>query len=75
MHQVYGLQYVAARALAIIHNFVLNDLWTFRGHVGGRVALVWSQFARFQTVSLGEMLINLGIGRGSRDLAPREGRS
>jgi dolichol-phosphate mannosyltransferase len=57
-----GLPYLLAGALAIevaiLHNFVLNSLWTFRGRGAGTT---WrTRLLRFQAVSLVGLGINLG---------------
>jgi dolichol-phosphate mannosyltransferase len=57
-----GVPYLLASAVAIeaaiVHNFILNDLWTFRARRGPGTL---SRFGRFQVVSLGGMAINLII--------------
>lgn len=65
LHERIGLHYllagVLAIELAIIHNFFLNEFWTFRSRRRGRSGTAWSRLAKFQLVSLGGMVINLAI--------------
>jgi dolichol-phosphate mannosyltransferase len=65
LHYWAGLHYLVAGALAvelaILHNYVLNDLWTFSKRRRPRHSSRLTRFGRFQAVSLGGMVINLGI--------------
>jgi dolichol-phosphate mannosyltransferase len=58
-----ALPYLLAGAIAIeaaiVHNFILNDQWTFRARRGRRRRPLLSRFGRFQLVSLGGMAINM----------------
>jgi dolichol-phosphate mannosyltransferase len=60
-----GWPYLLASALAIetaiMHNFILNDLWTFRDHIRRGESTIWRRFGRFQTVSLGGTVVNLAV--------------
>jgi dolichol-phosphate mannosyltransferase len=63
LHTRIGLSYLLAGTcaieLAILHNFLLNELWTFRNLRRGRSGMVWSRLTKFQLVSFGGMAINL----------------
>jgi dolichol-phosphate mannosyltransferase len=60
-----GLPYLLASAIAveaaIVHNFTLNDRWTFCARMGGASRPFLSRFGRFQIVSLGGMAMNMAI--------------
>lgn len=65
LHEGIGLPYllagVLAIELAIIHNFFLNEFWTFRSRRRGLSGTAWFRLAKFQLVSLSGMVINLAI--------------
>ena len=46
--------------VSIITNFILNDIWTFKDRSGGRHGLP-SRLAKFNTVSIGGIIINLTV--------------
>lgn len=60
MTEIVGLHYLVSAVIAIeasiLSNFSLNDLWTFRDRRRGRW---WHRLARFNTVSLGALFVNL----------------
>ena len=50
-----------ATECAIISNFILNDLWTFRAYENGKNSSRWRRLVAFNIVSAGGALINIGI--------------
>jgi dolichol-phosphate mannosyltransferase len=65
LHYRAGLHYLVAAAmaveLAIVHNYAFNELWTF-SKFRRSVRSSWvTRLGKFQLVSLGGMVINLGI--------------
>lgn len=60
--ELAGLHYFVSAVIAIetsiLSNFALNDSWTFRDRRTGRW---WHRLARFNTVSLGALLLNLAV--------------
>jgi dolichol-phosphate mannosyltransferase len=50
---------VAAFAVAVTQNYVLNQLWTFRERGGGRLAA--ARYAQFVATSLLGLAVNLAI--------------
>jgi dolichol-phosphate mannosyltransferase len=65
LHYYFGVHYLLAACLAIettiLHNFALNELWTFRNYQNHHADTRWFRFGKFHTVSLGGMGINLSI--------------
>jgi dolichol-phosphate mannosyltransferase len=49
--------------MAVFSNFLLNDVWTFRGRVEHLAATqpVFYRFGRFQAVSVLSLMLNLGV--------------
>ncbi len=65
LHYWAGLQYLVAATiaveLAIVHNYALNELWSF-SKFRRSIRSSWvTRFGKFQLVSIGGMAINLGI--------------
>jgi dolichol-phosphate mannosyltransferase len=56
----YGFSSVVAIELSIVNNFLLNDLWTFRGKGCTRFADRRHRFLSFQAVTVGGLIVNLG---------------
>lgn len=50
-----------ATECAIISNFILNDIWTFRAYENGKKLSRWRRLVAFNIVSAGGALINIGI--------------
>lgn len=48
-----------ATEAAIIHNFLLNDRWTFRDRAGSASRMI--RLARFNSVALGGIVITMGL--------------
>jgi dolichol-phosphate mannosyltransferase len=47
--------------LSILNNFLWNDLWTFRAMGDQKFSLWWQRLAAFNLVSIGGVVINMGI--------------
>ncbi|WOF17123.1 glycosyltransferase family 2 protein [Methanoplanus sp. FWC-SCC4] len=62
--EYFGIFYLISSLIAIetsiITNFILNDLWTFKGNES-RFSKKWHRFVSFQFVSVMGVLINMGI--------------
>ena len=54
------LSFVAIE-LSIINNFVWNDIWTFGNEKNQKISLVTHRFFSYHIVSIGGMLINIGV--------------
>lgn len=50
-----------AIAVAILNNFLWNDLWTFRDSAQRGITSVWQRFWLFCTVSIGGAVINYAV--------------
>ncbi|WP_321505815.1 glycosyltransferase family 2 protein [uncultured Methanoregula sp.] len=57
-----------AIAIAILNNFIWNDLWTFRSSSQRRTTSIWQRLWLFYTVSAGGAIINYGIAMGLTNL-------
>jgi dolichol-phosphate mannosyltransferase len=53
-----------AIAVAILNNFIWNDLWTFRSSPQRQTTSIWQRLWLFYTVSAGGAIINYGIALG-----------
>ncbi|PKL65756.1 MAG: glycosyltransferase family 2 protein [Methanomicrobiales archaeon HGW-Methanomicrobiales-3] len=47
--------------ISILHNFVWNDLWTFRAKEDVRITSRWQRLIAFNLVSIGGSVINWGL--------------
>lgn len=47
--------------VAILNNFIWNDLWTFRSNENGKLSSGWQRLVAFNIVSAGGAAINYGI--------------
>jgi len=60
--EISGMHYLPASivsfAVALTSNFVLNKLWTFRGH---RRRSIVSQYAKYWAVSVTALAVNLAV--------------
>jgi len=63
--EIAGLYYLVSAAfaieLSIVNNFVWNDLWTFQSARELRFGRRIQRFLSFQAVSMGGLVINMGI--------------
>lgn len=63
--EIAGLYYLFSAAIAIeasiVNNFVWNDIWTFKSARDLRFGRRISRFGSFQAVSIGGLVINMGI--------------
>ncbi len=63
--EVAGLYYLVSAAIAIelsiVNNFVWNDIWTFKSARDLRLGRNLQRFWSFQAVSMGGLVINVGI--------------
>ncbi|WP_332449309.1 glycosyltransferase family 2 protein [Methanoculleus sp.] len=63
--EIAGLYYlvsaVIAIELSIVNNFIWNDLWTFQSARGLRFGRRIQRFLSFQAVSMGGLVINMGV--------------
>ncbi len=63
--EVAGLYYLVSAAIAIelsiVSNFVWNDIWTFKAARDLRLVRNLQRFGSFQAVSMGGLVINMGI--------------
>ncbi len=60
-HVYYLVSALIAIELSIIHNFLLNDFWTFRGDGCYHISSTFQRFGLYQFVSIGGLLINFGV--------------
>jgi len=60
---------VFAIAVAILNNFIWNDLWTFRSSPKRQSTSIWHRLWLFYTVSAGGAIINYGIAMALTSLA------
>ena len=58
-HLYYLLSSAVATELAILHNFTINNLWTFTGAHGGGTLL--TRLLKFNTAALGGLLLTVGV--------------
>ncbi len=60
-----GLYYMVASLfaieLAILNNFLWNDLWTFKSKTSHKLSSRWHRLVAFHVVSAGGLVINMGI--------------
>lgn len=63
--EIAGLYYLVSAAIAIelsiVNNFVWNDLWTFKSVRDLRFGRRIQRFLSFQAVSMGGLVINMGV--------------
>jgi dolichol-phosphate mannosyltransferase len=57
----YLISSIFAIELSIISNFLLNDYWTFSKDKVHRLSNTWHRLGVFHLVSLGGLLINMGV--------------
>lgn len=58
-----------AIAVAILNNFIWNDLWTFRSSSKRQSTSIWQRLWLFYTVSAGGAVFNYGIAIGLTSIA------
>jgi dolichol-phosphate mannosyltransferase len=65
LKEYVGLYYLIAGflaiELAILNNFIWNDLWTFRQAYSLKLSSTWHRLILFHAVSAGGLVINMGI--------------
>ena len=57
----YLVSSLFAIELAILNNFVWNDLWTFKAGASHKLSSRWHRLISFHMVSAGGLVINMGI--------------
>lgn len=57
----YLVSSLFAIELAILNNFVWNDLWTFKAGASHKLSSQWHRIISFHVVSAGGLVINMGI--------------
>lgn len=57
----YLVSSLFAIELAILNNFVWNDLWTFKAGASHKLSSRWHRLISFHVVSVGGLVINMGI--------------
>jgi dolichol-phosphate mannosyltransferase len=57
----YLISSIFAIELSILNNFLWNDLWTFKGSGEHLLSNRWHRLVTFHAVSIGGLVINLGI--------------